>query len=77
MCVCVKYDYYKSNTVSSSGMGSDPLCNVLYKSEQKESLCSRNLKPNSREETAHRSRQADRRGTGKGMKDGKEQYFEG
>lgn len=57
MSVCVKYDYYKSNTVSSSGMGSDPLCNVLYKSGQKESLCTGNLKPNSREDTVHRYRQ--------------------
>lgn len=57
MCVCVKYDYYKSSTIFASGMGSDPLCNVLYKSEQKESLCTRNLKPNSKEETAHIDKQ--------------------
>lgn len=69
----VKYYLYKGNNMFSSGMGSDPLCNVLYKSDQNESLCSRNLKPNSTKETAHRYGQADRRETGKGMKHGKEQ----
>lgn len=39
MCVCVrvKYDYYKSDIIFSSRMGSGPLCNVLYK-KQKEPL---------------------------------------
>jgi len=54
--LCVKYDYYKSNIMFLSVMGSDPLFNVLYKSEQEASLCTRNLRPNSREETAHRQR---------------------
>lgn len=69
VCVCVKYDYYKSHTIFPLTMGSDSLCNVLCK-EQKEPV---QPVSNFREETAQRHGQTDRRETGKGMKDGKEQ----
>lgn len=74
--MCLKYDYYKSDTIFSSRMGSDPLCNVLCK---KNRACAPEIS-NFRGETAHRHGQTDRRGTGKRMKDGKEQKeksFEG